>query len=125
MSKCVGECLDCGVTFDQSLRLCPKCNSKNIKNTLTLTEEIKVHEGTKRKEGRGENSKESLDETKIGGDGIEVKQSRVIDRVNHRYAHSVSKQNENGEWVEFHHEDETLSEHNKKALLKNKQSKKP
>lgn len=122
MSKCIGECLACGATFEQNLKLCPKCNSKNIRNTLTLIDEIKIHEGTKRKEGKGKQSKESLDETKIGGDGREAKQSRIVDRVNNHDFQDVKVKNEKGEWVDFHHDDEPLTEHNKKLQKKQNDS---
>ena len=47
----------------------------------------------------------------------------VFDFEKDHYKHSVKKQDKNGAWIETHSDDEPLSEHNKKAIEKSKQSK--
>jgi hypothetical protein len=116
MVECVHQCLECKTTFSRDINSCPNCGSHHFCDFLAINDKpLEICEGSKRKEGKGKGSKEFLDERRISRDGIEVKQSRVIDKVNNRYIQSVKKQNEKGEWIEYHREDEPLSEHHKKA----------
>ena len=44
----------------------------------------------------------------------------IFDVEKDRYTHSVKKQDENGVWKECHKDDESLTEHNRKATEKSK-----
>jgi predicted nucleic acid-binding Zn-ribbon protein len=120
MSSIFGECLTCGALFEPNLVICPQCGSKKVQNRLILEDQQpKMREGFKEKEGRGSKTeRKSLYQRKISDHGKEAKEIQIIDIKKNRWFHHVEEQNENGEWKECHHEDESITDHNKKKHQK-------
>ena len=127
MTEFVHQCLVCKTTFPRNDNVCPICRSDKFQDVLSVNIPLKLRSGIRVTVGDKKTGVKYMQVSReeLGKDGKEAKNTMIFDFEKDRYQHSVKKQDENGIWKECHKDDEPLSEHNKKALLKNKQSKKP
>jgi hypothetical protein len=125
-SECIHQCLDCKEKFPRTVSVCPNCGSENLQDFFSVHSELKLRSGIKVTLGDKSTgiTYKQVSREELGRDGKEAKNTMIFDFKNNKYLHSVRKQDENGVWKETHKDDEPLSEHNKKAELKNKLSKK-
>ena len=126
MAECIHQCLDCKTTYPRKDSVCPNCGSQNFQDFLSVNIQPRLRSGIKVTVGDKKTGVKYMQVSReeLGRDGKEAKNAMIFDFEKDRYLHSVKKQDENGVWKECHNDDEPLSEHNKKALLKNKQPKK-
>jgi len=108
------SCLECGFVFENEDhgKPCPKCGSHN--RSITVTDEIKGHEGLKLgKKGSAPRKhkhrfdQEILSGEKVGKDGKPVTVEQVIDRERNVYKKTIT--DEHGHVIV--QKDEKLSEH--------------
>jgi hypothetical protein len=94
---------------------CPKCGSGDrhifLENHIKAFEMVGIKE---REKGFHKFSKQSRYGEKVGKDGDVVRETRIIDKKTGRYYHLIERQNEKGEWVTKHKEDEPLEHHRPK-----------
>jgi hypothetical protein len=91
---------------------CPKCGSGD--RLIIVEDTIHVHEmiGVKEKvKGYHKFQRSSRSGEKVGKNGKIARETRTIDKKTGRYYHRIEVQNEKGEWVTTHEEDEPLEEH--------------
>jgi len=88
---------------------CPKCESRD--RHITLTESVKPLEmlGVKQKAQGYKRFKKLIRQgEKISKTGKVARETLIIDKEARRKRHIVEEQNENGEWIKVHEEDEPL-----------------
>lgn len=126
MAECIHQCLDCKTTFPRKDSVCPNCGSQNFQDLLLVVNiQPKLRSGIKVKVGDKKTgiTYMQISREEKGRDGKEAKNTMIFDFEKDHYKHSVKKQDASGAWIETHSDDEPLSEHNKKAMQKSKQSK--
>jgi hypothetical protein len=102
----------------QMIKRCRRNGEKKV-----VDKSGKVREGVKievKDDDSGKVTRKYLYREKISGLGKEAKEVRNIDISQNRYFQNVEEQDENGDWKQKHHEDESLTEHNKKKQSKKK-----
>lgn len=103
------KCLRCGTPLRPEMKKCPKCGSRD--RHITLTETVRALEmiGVKQKtKGYHKFKKYHKQGEKISGSGKLARETLIIDKEKKRKRHFVEEQNEKGEWVVVHDEDEPL-----------------
>ena len=103
------ECLKCGTPLRPEMEKCPKCGSRD--RHITLTDSVKALEmiGVKQKAKDYRRFKKYLKQgEKISKSGKLARETLTIDKETRRKRHLVEEQNEKGEWVVVHDEDEPL-----------------
>jgi predicted nucleic acid-binding Zn-ribbon protein len=106
------KCLKCGEAFEPQLDKCPKCGSGDrlvtVEDSCHASDMIGVKEKAK---GYHRFKRSSKSGEKVGKNGKIARETRIIDKKTRRYYHRIEVQNEKGEWVTTHEEDEPLEEH--------------
>jgi len=103
------ECLKCGTPLKPEMEKCPKCGSRD--RHITVTDSAKALEmwGVKqRAKGYHRFKKYQKQGEKISKSGKLARETLIIDKETKRKKHIVEEQNEKGEWVVVHEEDEPL-----------------
>ena len=102
--------------------MCPKCGSKNFQDFLAFNEQLKIREGIEIRQGDKKTGLKykQISRQELGRDGKEAKNTMIFNVEKDRYTQSVRKQDEKGVWKECHKDDESLTEHNRKAREKSK-----
>lgn len=103
------ECLRCGEPLKPESGKCPKCGSRD--RHITVTDSVRALEmfGVKQKaEDYHRFKKYHKQGKKISKSGKLAKETLIIDKETKRKRHVVEEQNEKGEWVVVHDEDEPL-----------------
>jgi uncharacterized OB-fold protein len=101
------KCLRCGEPLKPEMEKCPKCGSRD--RHVTLTDSIKALEMVRVKqkaEGYRRFKKYSKHGEKMSKTGKPARETLIIDKEAKRKYHLVEEQNEKGEWVIVHKEDE-------------------
>lgn len=114
------KCGKCGEELKPQDISCPKCGSGD--RSVSVTDEVKAHDCVKGevKEKDGKTSRKFVFREKISNHGKEATEEINVDIAQNRYFQHVEEQDETGNWKQKHHEDEPLTEHNKKKQNKSK-----
>ena len=116
------RCGDCGKEWGQNDKICSNCGSTRKCSPVFAEGTIKLRTGLRGKiqnqNQLGKAAREFKSVSKLSNYGKEAREYYDVDREHNRYVHNVEEQDENGNWVQKHHEDETLTEHNKKKQSK-------
>jgi ribosomal protein L44E len=109
------RCLGCGEPLEPEMEKCPKCGSGD--RHIVAEDGVIGHEMVdikEKPEGSHKFTKHSVYGEKVGKDGEIARETRIIDRKTGRYYHLIEKQDEKGEWVTKHEENEPLEQHRPK-----------
>lgn len=103
------ECLKCGTPLRPEMEKCPKCGSGDRHITVTDSAKALVMFGVRQKvKGYHRFKKYQKQGEKISKSGKLTRETLIIDKETKRKKHLVKEQNERGEWVVVHEEDEPL-----------------
>jgi predicted nucleic acid-binding Zn-ribbon protein len=116
------ECLECGEKLSPDMEFCPKCGSNKKQLHQVSIDKIKIRDSQKGelKDTSRKAKQKFVSRQKLGKNGKEAKEERVVDVARNWYFHHVDVQDENGNWKKDHHEDEPLSKHNEKQKKGNR-----
>jgi hypothetical protein len=109
------KCLKCGEPLEPQMDKCPKCGSGD--RLVIVQDSIHAHEmvGIKEKaEGYRKFKRLSRSGEKVSKHGKIARETLTIDKEAKRIYHLVKEQNEKGEWVIVHKENEPFEKHNKR-----------
>ena len=111
-------CLDCSTQLETKLDKCPKCDGANIRKIdVRINAVAQIRSGVKAKV-REEIGKKPIREygsrQQLGKNGKEARVTIAIDREKDTYVQNVDQQDEKGNWIRVHHEDESLKLHGRK-----------
>ena len=103
------RCLKCGTPLRPEIEKCPKCGSRDRRITLTGSVKVLGTVGVKQKvKGFHRFKKYQRQGEKISKSGKLARETLIIDKETKRKRHIVEEQDEKGEWVVVHDEDEPL-----------------
>ena len=112
------RCGDCNKEWSSNVERCSNCGSTRKCAPVYAEGKIGFREGILLKsrdvEGKRRPDWEYKSVSKVSGEGKEARECWCADRKGNRWVHTVEEQDENGNWVVKHRDDESLTEHNKK-----------
>ena len=116
------RCGYCGKEWGQNEKSCSNCGSTRRVTPLFAEGKITLRTGVKWKlrDQSGKVDRVFKSVSKLSDNGKEAREYYDVDMKGNHYSHIVNEQDENGNWVERHTEDESLTEHNKKNQSKKK-----
>jgi predicted nucleic acid-binding Zn-ribbon protein len=113
------KCLRCGEPLEPEMAKCPKCGSGD--RLVTVEDSIHALDmvGVKQKaEGYRRFKRYSRSVEKVSKHGKIARETLIIDKETKRKYHLVEEQNEQGEWIVVHKEDEPFESINERPKEK-------
>ncbi len=109
------KCHKCGEPLEPQMDKCPKCGSGDKDVMLGQSAKLLSMASAKVKaKGFHKFKLHVRHGGKVGKNGKIARETRRIDKETGRYIQRVEVQNEKGEWVVKHEEDEPLEQHRQK-----------